>query len=75
MNRITTSEHVDGVKVNDPSSNEASTLSLLKRAESFICGFEGDEDQEGIDELLNDLRTAIAQHQARAQAALEVIST
>ncbi|CAB5555849.1 hypothetical protein [Stutzerimonas stutzeri] len=75
MSRTITSVHIDGVKVNDPASNEASTLSLLERAESFICGFEGDEDQEGIDELLSDLRAAIAQHQARAQAALEVIST
>lgn len=31
---------------------------LLKRAEAFIAGFEGDEMQEGIDQLLADLRAA-----------------
>jgi hypothetical protein len=31
----------------------------LERAHSFISGFQGDEMQEGIDELLADLQTAI----------------
>lgn len=32
---------------------------LLQRCEAFISGFEGDELQEGVDELLTDLRSAI----------------
>lgn len=31
----------------------------LMKAESFIAGFEGDELQEGIDELLQEIRDAI----------------
>jgi hypothetical protein len=31
---------------------------LLERVEAFIVGFEGDETQEGIDQLLADLRAA-----------------
>lgn len=34
-------------------------LDILARAESFIAGFEDDETQEGIDDLLADLRAAI----------------
>ncbi len=34
-------------------------LQLAKRCESFISGFEGDELQEHIPELLGDLRTYI----------------
>lgn len=34
-------------------------LETLTRAESFISGFEGDEQQEGVDELLASLRDAI----------------
>lgn len=33
---------------------------LLERVESFVSGFEGDETQEGIDELLADVRAEIA---------------
>lgn len=32
--------------------------SLLERLEAFISGFEGDEMQEGVDQLLADLRAA-----------------
>lgn len=32
----------------------------LNRAESFIAGFEGDEQQEGVDELLHDLRETLS---------------
>lgn len=32
---------------------------LLQRCEAFISGFEGDQLQEGVDELLTDLRSAI----------------
>jgi hypothetical protein len=34
-------------------------VSLLVRAESFIAGFEGDEMQEGVDQLLEDLRASL----------------
>lgn len=33
--------------------------SLLERAEAFIAGFEGDDLQEGVDQLLADLRAAL----------------
>lgn len=36
------------------------TLAALEKAESFIAGFEGDEMQEGIDDLLEELRALIA---------------
>jgi hypothetical protein len=32
---------------------------VLQRAESFIVGFEGDDMQEGVDQLLADLRAAL----------------
>lgn len=32
---------------------------LLERAEAFIAGFEGDELQEGVDQLLADLRATL----------------
>ncbi len=35
-------------------------LAALASAESFISGFEGDEIQEGVDELLAAVRAAIA---------------
>lgn len=35
-------------------------LAALKKAESFISGFEGDELQEGISDLLAGIRAAIA---------------
>lgn len=35
-------------------------LAALEGAESFIAGFEDDELQEGIDELLESIRGAIA---------------
>jgi len=33
--------------------------SLLERATDFIAGFEGDDTQEGVDQLLADLRAAL----------------
>lgn len=33
-------------------------LTILQRAEGFIAGFEGDETQEGIDDLLAEIRAA-----------------
>ncbi|MCA7889079.1 hypothetical protein LGM58_38520 [Burkholderia contaminans] len=35
-------------------------VAILDKAESFIVGFEGDELQEGIDDLLREIRTASA---------------
>ena len=35
-------------------------LDTLERAESFISGFEDDEDQEGVAELLSSLRSLLA---------------
>ncbi len=35
----------------------ADLITTLDKAESFIVGFEGDEQQEGIDELLREIRT------------------
>lgn len=75
MSRTTPSEKVDHENEARSISTDAFTLSLLERAESFICGFEGDDDQDGIDELLLDLRNAIAQLQARAQSAHRVTSS
>lgn len=43
----------------------------LSRAEAFIQGFEGDELQEGIGELLDALRVA----DAAAKSALEALKT
>lgn len=34
-------------------------LATLQRAEAFIAGFEGDETQDGIDELLTEIRSAL----------------
>lgn len=36
------------------------TMSALARAESFVAGFVGDESQEGIDEILAEIRSAQA---------------
>lgn len=38
----------------------ADMLAELRKAESFISGFEDDEMQEGIDEMLAGIRAAIA---------------
>jgi hypothetical protein len=34
-------------------------LHTLDRAERFISGFEGDDRQEGVDQLLTDIRAAL----------------
>ena len=41
------------------SLDEQRLRDLLERCESFIAGFEGDELQEGVDDLLGDIRAAI----------------
>lgn len=35
-------------------------VDVLKRAEDFICGFDGDDTQSGVDGLLEDIRNTIA---------------
>lgn len=40
-------------------------LVVLRSAESFISGFEGDEMQEGVDEMLAGIRGAIAKAEGR----------
>lgn len=47
---------VDGIQDMIASTHP---VSVLSRAESFIAGFEGDEIQEGVDQLLADLRAAL----------------
>lgn len=39
---------------------EPELVEALRKAEAFISGFEGDELQEGIDDLLSGIRAAIA---------------
>lgn len=39
-------------------------IEALRRAEAFITGFEGDDAQEGVDQLLKELRDAIERAQA-----------
>lgn len=41
-------------------------LAELRKAESFISGFEGDETQEGISDLLAGIRAAIAKAGGRS---------
>jgi hypothetical protein len=48
-------------------SRHANTLlHALKVAEAFMAGFEGDETQDGVDALLGQTRSAIAQAEGRA---------
>lgn len=55
------------------AEKEADTLHALKKAESFISGFEDDEMQEGIDEMLTSIRAAI-EHETMRNAAERVDS-
>ena len=55
------SEIVDHENEARSISTDAFTLSLLERSESFICGFEGDDDQDGIDEPEEQALKKIAQ--------------
>ena len=53
-------EHANCPNPPEHEPNDGSdVVSLLQRAEAFISGFEDDEDQEGVPELLRDLRKAI----------------
>lgn len=55
----------EGVPVNELRGNAAliaaapMLLATLKDAEAFINGFEGDDSQEGLNELLGAIRTQI----------------
>ena len=49
-------EEVHGPRLASPSPL---LLQALDRAERFVAGFEGDELQEGVDQLLADIRTAL----------------
>ena len=42
------------------AEHAAQLASALDRAESFIAGFEDDETQEGIPEMLEDIRAALS---------------
>ncbi|MCM0751548.1 hypothetical protein DEA98_10095 [Brucella pseudogrignonensis] len=55
-------EHVAYCHISNAPVIAASTemLAALEKAEAFIAGFEGDELQENIGELLNETRAAIA---------------
>lgn len=50
------------------NQTQAFLLDALSEAESFISGFEGDDTQDGVDELLHRIRSSIAA--ANAEAAL-----
>uniref|UniRef100_UPI003563B935 hypothetical protein n=1 Tax=Pseudomonas aeruginosa TaxID=287 RepID=UPI003563B935 len=41
------------------AQTQHSVPELLVRAEDFVSGFEDDDEQEGVSQLLADLRTAI----------------
>lgn len=56
----TDSKEVDAAK----SAFEA-LLAALRTAESFISGFEGDEMQDGVDEMLATIRGAIAKAEGK----------
>ncbi|MBR8290494.1 hypothetical protein [Burkholderia cenocepacia] len=53
------SDHADGAgHLNGQVVAAPDLIATLDNAESFIVGFEGDQQQEGIDDLLRDIRTA-----------------
>jgi hypothetical protein len=47
-----------------PVGERNELLALLARAEAFIAGFEDDQAQEGIPELLADIRAALPRSNA-----------
>lgn len=49
-----------------PTEGPDGKLGGLRRAEQFISGFEDDPLQDGIDEMLDAIRTAIAELEVRA---------
>lgn len=59
VNLPETFHHAAGVAhFNGQVMAAAKVIATLDKAESFIVGFEGDELQEGIDDLLREIRTA-----------------
>lgn len=55
----------DATQVEEARDAVHDMLAALRQAEDFIAGFEGDEMQEGIDELLAATRSAIAKAEGR----------
>lgn len=55
--------HIAVEEIDRNSPND--TVDALESAESFIAGFDDDDLQEGIDDLLESLRSAIVREQAR----------
>ncbi|VWC82153.1 hypothetical protein BLA39750_01283 [Burkholderia lata] len=54
-----TSDHATGAgHLNGQIVEAPDLIATLDKAESFIVGFEGDQLQEGIDDLLREIRTA-----------------
>lgn len=60
MEMITKTEVQDALNNVLTEKVDPHPLDAMRRAESFISGFEGDELQEGIAEMLTGLRSAIA---------------
>jgi hypothetical protein len=54
-------------KISAPREPAGDVLEQLRKAEEFIRGFEGDELQEGIDELLAGIRSALSSAQIKAE--------
>ena len=65
---------LDGIElISLASNNHDRLITALTKAEAFIAGFEGDDLQEGIGELLSDIRAALASAvQTSAQSSKEV---
>ncbi|SIQ98533.1 hypothetical protein [Aquipseudomonas alcaligenes] len=61
--------HVDSL---EQSAAESNLLVALRKAEDFISGFEDDDLQEGVDELLVELRAAINDPEKPAQFLVSV---
>ena len=55
---VVTVVDLEGEGLGIPTASPA-LLHTLDRAERFISGFEGDDHQEGVDQLLTDIRAAL----------------
>lgn len=53
--------------------NTATTHAILDQAERFIAGFEDDAAQEGVEQLLAQIRAAALRHKAQMRAADSVL--
>lgn len=43
----------------EPQTPNESTVCMLRRVEAFLCGFEDDPDQPGVNDIVADVRKAI----------------